>query len=362
MLAWWSVFGGTGKRALRTLAVFDHDRLVGLAPLLVRPYVYRPGIPFRRIELLGSGEDIADETCGDYLGILAEAGRESDVAFALAEALASGTAGKWDEVFFSSMSGDNPMPALLSSAFQSHGLDATLEEWSIAPYVPLPGTWEEYLSALKPSKRSLLRKAMRSFENWAGGEPSIVRVHNASQLAVGMSVLKALHSERWGSQGVFASHQFCAFHDRLMPELLSAGALDLGWIDVRGEPVAAFYNFRWMGKVSFYQSGRRLDIPDGVRVGVAMHAYLIRDAIKDGLREYDFMEGSSQYKMSFAVAMRPLLRLRVVKPSLVEIARVAAARAALWAKSLRDQTRPGVAEATSHRLGLCSSQHLVDTG
>lgn len=347
MRAWWSVFGCTGKRSLRTVAIFDTDRLIGLAPLHARPYVYRPGIPFRRLETLGSGEDAADETCGDYLGVVAETGREREVAFSVAGAVAAGDAGTWDELLFSSMNGDSPLPALLHDAFRSHGLRVALEEWSSAPYVPLPGTWEDYLSALKSSKRSLLRKALRSFETWAGGEPSIFFVQTAEQLPEARRVLETLHRERWGSSGVFASPKFCAFHDRLMPELLQADALDLGWISVRGEPVAAFYNFRWNGRVSFYQSGRRLDTPDDVRVGVAMHAYLIRDAIRRGLKEYDFMAGSSQYKMSFALASRPLVRLRVARPSIAETVRVATVGATTWARRLRSQGRRRVAEPSS---------------
>jgi CelD/BcsL family acetyltransferase involved in cellulose biosynthesis len=124
-----------------------------------------------------------------------------------------------------------------------------------------------------------------------------------------------------------------------MPRLLEAGALDLGWLEVRGEPVAAFYNFRWKGKLSFYQSGRRLDVPEDVRVGVAMHAYLLRGAIADGLREYDFLAGASQYKQTFALAERPLVRLRVARSSWLERARRAGERGLDQARRLRERAR-----------------------
>jgi CelD/BcsL family acetyltransferase involved in cellulose biosynthesis len=339
MLPWWDVFGGEGQRSLRSLAFYERDRLVGFAPLLVRPHVYRPGIPFRRLEMLGSGENSADETCGDYLGIIAERGREKDVAFAMAHALTSDVGGEWDELMLSSMNGQSLVPSLLSEAFQSRGLQADLDEWSSSPYVPLPKTWDEYLAALKQSKRSQLRKSLRAFESWAGGEPTIVRVRTVDELANGKRVLMELHGERWASEGVFASAKFRAFHDQLMPDLLRAGALDLGWIEVRGQAVAAFYNFRWNGKLSFYQAGRRLDIPDEVRVGMTMHAYIIRRAIEDGLREYDFLAGASQYKMALALATRPLVRLRVARPSLLETARTASARGIELAKRARDWAR-----------------------
>jgi CelD/BcsL family acetyltransferase involved in cellulose biosynthesis len=339
MLSWWDVFGGDEKRELRTIAFYDAERLVGLAPLLSRRHLYRRAIPFRRLEMIGSGEQEADETCGDYLGPIAEKGREADVAAALAEALVSDVAGDWDELFLPAMNGEGALPELLCAALRSRNVLASVEERTVAPYVSLPKTFDAYLGSLKQNKRAQLRKSLRAFESWAGGPPVLVRVKSLSELDEGKRVLMALHRERWGGDGVFGSPKFRAFHDRLMPELLAKGALDLGWMSVRNEPVAAFYNFRWNGKLSFYQSGRKLDIPDEVRVGVTMHAYLIQSAIEDGMREYDFLAGASQYKMSLALATRPLVELRAARPSLRETARRASDRAAGEWRALRERAR-----------------------
>lgn len=339
MLAWWDVFGSEQKRQLRAICFHDGDRLVGLGPLLSRRHLYRPAIPFRRLEMVGSGEHQSDETCADYLGLIAEKGREAEVASAFARALVSDVAGPWDELVLSSMNGDSPLPSLLRDALAAHDLDVELEEWSTAPFVPLPKTWEAYLASLKQSKRAQLRKSLRAFESWAGGPPVLTRVSSLAELPEGKRILMALHRERWGGDGVFGSAKFRSFHDRVMPELLARGALDLGWMSVRDEPVAAFYNLRWNGKLHFYQSGRKLDIPDDVRVGVTMHAYLIRSAIEAGLREYDFLAGASQYKMALALATRPLVRLRAARRSVVERARRASERAYDEGRRLRDWAR-----------------------
>ena len=70
-----------------------------------------------------------------------------------------------------------------------------------------------------------------------------------------------------------------------------------------------------------------------------MHAYLIKAAIEDGMREYDFLAGASQYKMSLALAARPLVQLRAVRPSLRETARVASNRAVDELRGLREKAR-----------------------
>src|SRR5690606_5580489 len=67
---WWRIFGSEGGRALRAVLVYDGDRLIGMAPLLVRRAWYRSALPLRRIELLASGEPEADEIYSEYLNVI----------------------------------------------------------------------------------------------------------------------------------------------------------------------------------------------------------------------------------------------------------------------------------------------------
>ena len=65
-----------------------------------------------------------------------------------------------------------------------------------------------------------------------------------------------------------------------MRRLLGRGALELLWLTVRGEPVAALYGMAHGDKVYAYQTGRRTDVPAGVRPGGVLLAYAIRRAIE----------------------------------------------------------------------------------
>jgi CelD/BcsL family acetyltransferase involved in cellulose biosynthesis len=137
-----------------------------------------------------------------------------------------------------------------------------------------------------------------------------------------MLALRSLHAERWGAEGhagVFASQRFARFHEDVMPRFLRGAdgvSLDLAWLIVRGEPIAAAYNLVYRGKLYFYQSGRKMVLPKAVRPGIAMHALGIRRSIECGLREYDFLAGASRYKRDLALASRPLTELRAVAPNL----------------------------------------------
>lgn len=338
MLPWWEVFGGTGKRRLKALAMRDEaGRLVGFAPLLGRPNTYRPGIPFKRLETMASGEDELDESCSEYLTIIAEKGREAEVVKTFAKALTGGDLGEWDELVIPGMNGDSPIPKLLEQELSERGLAVTLEHRDTSPYVTLPKTFDDYLgSYLKGSKRSQLKKSLRALETWAGGPPIFEHVRTAEQLAEGKRILEALHRERWPEGGVYRSEKFRRFHDLAMPRLLAIGALDVGWMTIKGQPVSAYYNFSWNGHIWHYQSGRKLDAPDDARVGVTMHALLIKRAIEDDMREYDFLAGVSQYKTSLASETRSLLTLRAARPSVVETARKAAEQGVAQAKKVRE--------------------------
>src|SRR5262249_33847107 len=123
----------------------------------------------------------------------------------------------------------------------------------------------------------------------------------------------ALHGERWGGGGAFASPRFRRFHDEVMAALFADNNLELMWITVRGEPFASAYHILWGGRVHYYQCGPRLDLPHNLRPGIALVAYALRRAIEAGRREYDFFSGDYRYKRELATGTRAVVRLRAVR-------------------------------------------------
>jgi CelD/BcsL family acetyltransferase involved in cellulose biosynthesis len=327
LLPWWRVFGA-GRR-LRVAAVRAGGRLVALAPLLARRHRYGGLVPFRRLELLGSGEDEADEICSDYIGLIAETGQEAVVAQALAGALVEGALGSWDELIMPRMDGETPLPRLLAEALAARGIPARVTAAGSARYLPLPRTWQQLLGTLTSSSRYLVKRSLRDFAAWSSGEARVLRARTPDELAEGMAVLRALHGCRWqaaGEPSLFDSAPFSRFHQAVMPALLAAGALDLRWLMLRQRPLAALYNLVWDGKVHFYQGGRAMDLPGGIRPGVVLHLDAIRGAIADGHREYDFLAGESLMKRQLGPRARPLVELRAVRSGARELTRLALTR------------------------------------
>jgi CelD/BcsL family acetyltransferase involved in cellulose biosynthesis len=352
LLGWWRQFGDEGGRALRAVAIEDGGDLVGLLPLCWRRAAHRGAIPVRRLELLATGEREEDEIGSDYVGGLVAQGREKGAAHAAARAICDGELGEWDELRMPSMNGEDPWVETLAEAFEAAGLSASLAAGPQCPYVPLPRSWETYLEALDSKHRYVVTRSLRELDTWAGpGRWEIRAARDERGLAEGKEALKKLHAERWsaaGRSGVFASARFERFHDDVMARLLhgeDGASLELLWLVARGEPVAAAYYLLYGGRVQFYQSGRRLDVPKGFRPGIALHALAIQRSILAGRREYDFLAGASRYKRHLALATRRLVTLRAVAPGLrsraVEATRLLAERAIERVRQARGG-RPGV--------------------
>ncbi|MBK6691528.1 MAG: GNAT family N-acetyltransferase [Myxococcales bacterium] len=357
LLAWWRAFGADA-RTLFCLALWDGDRLVGLAPMLKRTVRHRGLVPMRRIELLATGEDEADEICSDYVGVIAERGLEVVVGRAVGQALADDDR-HWDEVFLTQAAASRTLREL-AIGLASRGIVSVETERGLCPHIILPKTWDDYVKTLDAKSRYLVTRALRELDKWAGPTGyKLRRVTTADELEEGRAVLYQLHATRWkraGHGGVFVRDRFRAFHDDVMPKLLARGELDLIWLEVQGKAVAVLYNVLYANKVYVYQSGRTDDVPKNLRIGIAMNCVAVRDYIAKGFSEYDFLNGVSQYKRQMCAGRtHSLVTLRAASRSprarLLEAARVATEGAARRAKVVRDEVRrlrgvPGAAPRT----------------
>lgn len=335
---WWQVYGPHDGRELCLWTLRRGEKLIGLAPLCRRS-IKDSALPVVRLELLGSGEDEADETCSEYIGVIAARGEEQTVADAFGEALHDGDLGDWDEIVLTAMSSEHVMAPLLARAL---GRATHYEVLGGAPFATLPASWDEYLAGLSSSRRALIRKSLRAWEAWAGAPPELKRVESEEELDQGIEILGKLHAQRWeetGHAGAFDSPLFDTFHRKTMLDLLKVGALWLCWLEVRGEPVAALYNIVWNQEVRFYQSGRILDVPKKVRPGLVIHACAIQEAIAAGYTHYDFLAGTTRYKMQLANNVRPLIQLSLRRPSIRARLRDVSSGSVSLGRTLRNEWR-----------------------
>jgi glycosyltransferase involved in cell wall biosynthesis len=162
--------------------------------------------------------------------------------------------------------------------------------------VDLPASWNDYLMLL-PQK---LRKSIRE----AQGQ---VRLLGAE----GIDELFRLHALRWrerGEQGVLADDRVQRFHREAAKNFEREGWLRLvGLFD--GDTCAGIvYAFECRDRLYFYLGGFDPQYVDW-SPGNVLIAYLIEQALRNGVRYADFLRGSEAYKFRWGAREQHTYRL-----------------------------------------------------
>ncbi len=308
--SWWNHYWSSGD--LFVLQVSDaRGEIVGIAPWYVE-HSLRHG---RVIRPLGSGE-----ICSDYLGILATPEHEQQVGMALAEWLVAAAQGaygdenQWDLLDLVSVDAQEPL--MLRFVWQLEAAGNHIHErramscWRIA----LPDSWEGYLSLLSRSHRKRVRRVDRVWLETAATRLQCVTTH--AELEYAINALVHLHQKRQqslGHPGCFASSAFDGFLREAARRLLEEQTLNLYWIELDGEPLAAEFQVACGSTTYAYLGGMnpdKLEMSPGQIIQVA----ILKRSIEEGQKVFDLLRGDEPYKSHWGVKERTCSDFRVVPP------------------------------------------------
>ena len=269
---WWRHYGEEGT--LRLHSVSDGDRLVALLPL----QLWRSRPP-RTLRFLGHGPS-------DVMGPVCAPEDRPAAAAAMGEVLGDGG---WDLLLAERLASPDSLPAGL-------GLRELRAEPS--PVLRIDGmSWDDFLA----SKSSNFRQQARRRERKLAKEHDLQfrLTDDPSRVDADLDVLFRLHEERWSDRGSGAlGERRAAFHREFARVALDRGWLRLWLLELDGRPVAAWYGLRFAGRELYYQAGRD-PAYERHAVGFVLLAHTIREAMNDGMREYDFLRGGEGYKDRF---------------------------------------------------------------
>jgi len=239
----------------------------------------------------------------DYLGPLATGEAEQQVAPALVEWLLE-SADEWDVARLTDVRSDAWWLPGLVQRLREAGFYASERPRSRCCYIVLPPSFDEYLRQLDRTTRADLRRHTRALEQQSC---EFFRWERGSPAAEGIDVLGELHRRRWSENTdrhrAFLSPGYVRFHRLLAPRLQEKDWFDLYGLRVNGDMVSMLYGMTYRGVLNLYQSG--FD-PAWSRhgVGTMLRSYMIQDAIRRGLREFDFLKGEYGYKDRWTNAER----------------------------------------------------------
>ena len=313
---WWKHFGE--GRDLATLCVREGGRLIGLLPVFIET-ARLGGVEVRRLAFLGDG----DTGCDD-LDLLSEPGREREV---IEHCLARLVELPWDVCDLDGLWRESFTALQLAQRFPPGTAAGILRDGRVryvCPYIPLTGTWEQYLEGL--GRRENLRRR----EKWLYRQPGVsVGCARTPQDAVrATEEFLQLHRARWsvegGSDGL-SDERHEAFHRDAAQRLAQAAMLRMYTPYAARRPVASVYGVIHGAKFNYYQSGYD---PNWAckSVGLVLLARTVQDAFGEGLKEFDFLRGNEGYKADWSRGERWTIQIRLWRGT-----RARAARAALGA-------------------------------
>jgi CelD/BcsL family acetyltransferase involved in cellulose biosynthesis len=244
----------------------------------------------------------------DYMGPVALPGAAGSFAKELLAALEHRDG--WTEADLRGLPEDRQWLQRLAEAAAAQGfhVEVTDDTNGIAPFLPLPGSYDEYLNSLPAKLRHEIRRKARRLEAEAG--PYRICLAHADTLSEYLDRFVELHKKSDGPKGVFLQSGMEIFFRRLGEEFLPRGIFNLTFIEVGAEKVAGTVGFRFEGisylyNSAFDRSWRRLS------PGMVLVAEDIRIAIEGSCSGFDMLKGEYDYKYRFGAYPRSIKRLAI---------------------------------------------------
>jgi CelD/BcsL family acetyltransferase involved in cellulose biosynthesis len=265
-------------------------------------------VAFERVD--GTLRFLGGTEITDYMGPVAEPELAAAVAKELVSAL--GRRDDWSVADLRGLPEDRAWLGLLAEAAAGQGfrVEVTDDQNGVAPFLPVPGSYEEYLAGLPAKLRHEIKRKARRLETEGG--PFHVSLAKSDTLEAYLDRFVELHRSSEGPKGVFMQPGMEIFFRRLGEAFLPRGMFNLTFIEVAGEKVAGTIGFRFEGTYSLYNSAfdhawRNLS------PGMVLVAEDIRIAIEGGCDAFDLLKGDYAYKYRFGAHPRAVKRLVVTR-------------------------------------------------
>ena len=292
LLAWWNDRRAKNPASeLVTAKIVDGERLVGMCAFERDGHVLR----------FAGGRDVVD-----YMGPAAVAGREKEVAEALARWMFEDAA--WTRAALAGLVHCDPVAEALADAVVHLAPDAVVAPYDQAPRIEHAP--QGYLAILNSKRRAdVLRKRRQLSE--VVGELSLVdsTCANVAETTDRLLVWKAAADP---AMGEFVE-AYGDFVRTMLAELAAVDAARVVELHGDGRPLASVIALRHGETVSIYNMAYDMSLSAqgaGLAPGVVLISLLIERSLAQGLR-FDFLKGAQDYKLRLGGVPVDLLGITV---------------------------------------------------
>lgn len=278
---WWDAYQ---PGELLILACREDDQLLGIAPLFITESERG-----RSIQIIGC----VDVT--DYLDFIIDAARLQDVLTAFADYFADHRA-SFDLLDFCNIPQHSPTQSILPALLEMRRFDASVTQQEVCPIIELPQNWSGYLASLDKKQRHEVRRKLRRIHGTASPIDWYI-VNGSHHLSQEIDQFMRLMAASDPQKEQFLQNvSNVKFFKNIVPLAQKCGWLQMNFLTVGAERVAAYINFVYENRVLVYNSGLNHQEYGQLSPGIVLLAYNIQYAIEQGYQIYDFLRGAETYK------------------------------------------------------------------
>lgn len=188
--------------------------------------------------------------------------------------------------------------------------DFEIKEASAAFFIPLAGSFEDYINTFNKKKRYNLRSRRRKLFEEHGVKYILANPLQDHDVLKALFDLHDLRAKRKSITSTFAREIIFNFHTDLIKRIAGKGWVSLRALRKDSEVIAASYNFIQEGCVFSYQKGFNPQW-DSFGPGTVLLHEIIQESFSDGHKEYNFLCGNEEYKKDWANQSRPLFDINI---------------------------------------------------
>ena len=303
---WWRHFG-EGKK-LNILLIEKQGQVIGIVPLMRTEY----RIGLLRVRAL---ETIGSEYC-NYVGLVRSGNGEEAITTLIAY-LEDELVKNRLVLLLALVPEDSKVLALLRSGSHLLSENLAVQErvTTLAPYVALPATWDEYYHSLRRKLRQKLRRAFQSLQ-----EAHSVQFQecNEDNLKYMLSEFFDLHRRRWGSVNTgrwFSDPRMRAFYEDIATQFIKKGWLHFSSLNIDGRMANAQYGYVYNHKFYAVTTARDTRYAE-YSIGHLHDKFLIEEMIGRQLKEFDYSRGDEPYKFYWAKSARKYIQVLIIRKGL----------------------------------------------
>jgi CelD/BcsL family acetyltransferase involved in cellulose biosynthesis len=296
---WWRYFGESRK--MNILLIEKKGELIGIIPLMKVKY----GLALFSFTTL---ETIGAVNC-NMVGIIPprhmEDAMDALLSYLRGEIIKKGIYLRLilvpeDSLFFEKL--QPRLPTL------SENISIEAKALTLAPYIALPSTWDEYYGSLSRKRRQVLRRALAKLEK----EHTVkLREYDSDSLEEGLNSFMDLHQSRWQAmhiRGVFSNPRMRRLYRDITIRFYENNWLYFTCLEVDGRAVSINFDFIYNNKLYCATAARDVDY-SRYSVGHLHHLFLTKEAINKNLSEMDTMRGDEPYKFYWAKSARRYMQI-----------------------------------------------------